>query len=280
MRRPLRILITGASSGLGLYALLRLLKGGHSVIAGVRGGDSRLREILSKEGASGNAWAVDLHLDKPETFALAARAVDERFGGQLDVLVNNAGYGLFGAIEDQSLEQIRRQFDVNTFGPVGLTQAVLPQLRAAKGRIINVSSAADFWTMPLYGTYCASKAALASMSEAMYYDLRPEGLQVGLLEPGGFRTNFIGTAKVLAEGSKSRTRVEALNRFFARVESRLVHPDRIARKLVSLCERKRLPLRNLVGSDAWLAGLMARLLPWPFRVRLQEWLYRKFVFGE
>lgn len=278
--KPLRILITGASSGLGLHALLRLIKIGHSVIAGVRGGDARLAEILAKEGVAGSTWAVDLHLDKAETFGLAARAVDRHFGGHLDVLINNAGYGLFGAIEDQSLAQIRRQFEVNTFGPVGLTQALLPQLRAARGRIINVSSAADFWTMPLYGTYCASKAALASMSEAMYYDLRPEGLQVGLLEPGGFRTNFIGTAKVLADGSRSRERVEALNRFFAKVESRLVHPDRIAQKLVSLCERRRLPLRNLVGSDAWLAGFMARMLPWPLRVRLQEWLYRKFVFKE
>src|SRR4029077_14450349 len=142
-------------------------------------------------------------------------------------------------------EQIQKQFDVNTFGPIALSQALLPQIRAARGRILNVSSAAGFWTMPLYSTYCASKAALEALTEGMYYDLKPAGVQVGLLEPGGFRTNFLGTAKVVAEGSSGAARSQALVKFLDRSGPHLLDPEKVARRLVWLCERRRLPLRTL-----------------------------------
>src|SRR4051812_35268666 len=106
----LAVLITGASSGLGLHTLTQLLLRGHRVIAGVRGGEARLQELLGtlSSEAKGRVFAIDLHLDRPESFELARRAVAERFDGRLDVLVNNAGYGLFGAVEDQSDAQIKR----------------------------------------------------------------------------------------------------------------------------------------------------------------------------
>jgi NAD(P)-dependent dehydrogenase (short-subunit alcohol dehydrogenase family) len=278
--QSLRVLITGASSGLGLHTVRRLIGNGHSVIAGVRGGDGRLREILGKDFPADRLWGIDLHLDQPATFSVAREAVKSRFGGELDVLVNNAGYGLFGAIEDQSGEQIRKQFEVNTFGPIGLSQALLPQIRAARGRIINISSAAGFWTMPLYGTYCASKAALESMTEGMYYDLKPQGVQVGLLEPGGFRTNFTGTSKAVAVGHSAQKRTEALFALLTRSEPMQLAPERVARKLVGLCEKRRLPLRTLVGIDAYLVNLLARVLPERIRAWMNDWLARKFIFKE
>jgi NAD(P)-dependent dehydrogenase (short-subunit alcohol dehydrogenase family) len=278
----LGVVITGASSGLGLHALRRLIESGHRVVAGVRGGESRLTEILggAASQAKGRLWAVDLHLDRPDTFPLARRAVDEFLGGRLDVLVNNAGYGLFGAIEDQSEAQIRRQFEVNTLGPIGLSRALLPQIKAARGRIINVISAAGFWTMPLYGTYCASKAALEALTEGMYYDLKPSGVQVGLLEPGGFRTNFIGTAKVVAEGKTAEARSDALVRFLEKSGPHLLDPDKVAAKLVRMCERRHLPLRTLAGIDAHFVNLLSRFLPDFLRARFQDWLFRKLVFKE
>jgi short-subunit dehydrogenase len=278
----LGVVITGASSGLGLHTLGQLLRRGHRVVAGVRGGEVRLNELLGNlaSEAKGRIFAIDLHLDKPETFALARRAVDEHLGGQLDVLVNNAGYGLFGAIEDQSEAQIRKQFEVNTFGPIGLAQALIPQIRAARGRIINVSSAAGFWTMPLYGSYCASKHALEALTEGLYYDLRPSGVQVGLLEPGGFRTNFIGTSKVMAEGQSAAKRSEALVKFLAKSEAHLLAPEKVAGKLVRMCERRRLPLRTLAGIDAHLVNILSRILPDGLRAWLQDFLIRKLVFKD
>lgn len=279
----LGVVITGASSGLGLHALRRLIQSGHRVVAGVRGGEARLAEILRpavSSEAQGRVWAIDLHLDRPDTFPLARRAVEEHLGGRLDVLVNNAGYGLFGAIEDQSDAQIRRQFEVNTLGPVGLARELLPQIRAARGRIINVSSIAGFWTMPLYGSYCASKAALEALTEGMYYDLRPHGVQVGLLEPGGFRTNFIGTSKVVAEGKAALTRTEALTRFLDKSAPHLLDPEKVAAKLVRMCERRRLPLRTLVGVDAHFVNLLSRLLPDGLRAWLQDRIFRRLVFKD
>ncbi len=283
---PRVALVTGASSGFGLLLVPLLLARGWAVIAGLRGGESRLREVLGKESARYGARlaALDIHMEREETFEAARKLVDEEFGGKLDVLVNNAGYGLFGALEDQTASQLRQQMEVNFFGPVLLTKKLLPALCSARGRVINVSSIAGRFTFPLYGPYNASKFALEAMSEALHYELRPFGVQVGLIEPGGFRTSF-NRGKTMAEGSYNESslyfrRTRKLEDFLMNTSARQGDPARVARKLVQLCERNRIPLRTPIGYDAFALTWISKFIPDSWRVKLEELAFRKIVFRE
>ena len=280
------ILITGASSGFGKLAIPMLLERGHTVIAGIRGGETRLRSLFERELAAhpGRLLACELHLEKSETFASAVSLVRDRFGGKLDVLVNNAGFGLFGAVEDQDETQLRAEFEVNFFGPVSLTRALLPALRAARGRVLNVSSVAGRFTFPFYGSYSASKFALEAISEGLHYELKPWGIQVGLIEPGGFKTGFNSARAVAARSREAdslyRKRTENFENFLATSDKRLDNPAKVARLIVSLCERRHLPVRNLIGRDANALSLLARLLPDSWRIALQEFFFRKLIFRD
>jgi NAD(P)-dependent dehydrogenase (short-subunit alcohol dehydrogenase family) len=279
------ILITGSSSGFGKLAVEDLLKRGHTVIAALRGGETRLREIFSAEISAhpDRLFALDLHMERPETFSKAWEMIDHRFGGKLDVLINNAGYGLFGAIEDQSPSQLREQFEVNFFGPVLLARTLLPALRRARGRIINLSSIAGRHAFPLYGSYNATKFALEGVTEAMFYELKPHGVQVCLVEPGGFKTSFISRSKVFAEGawnpaSPYRSRSEGMKNFFEVAGDRLGDPRRVSRLVARLCERTRIPLRAPIGPDAWLMIWLGRLFPTRLKLWLVDFAFSKLVF--
>jgi hypothetical protein len=114
----------------------------------------------------------------------------------------------------------------------------------------------------------------------MYYDLKPAGVQVGLLEPGGFRTNFIGTSKVMAEGQTAENRSKALVSFLAKTEPHLLKPEKVAAKLVRMSERRRLPLRTLAGIDAYFVNFLSRILPDGVRAWLQELIFRTLVFKD
>ncbi len=263
-----------------------LLEEGHTVIASIRGGEERFRKLFAEELKiyPDRLHTVDLHMDKPETFNLAVDLIDQRFGGKLDVLVNNAGYGLFGAIEDQSHEQLRAQMEVNFFGPVFLSRALLPALRKARGRIINVSSIAGRSSFPLYGAYNASKFALEGISEAMHYDLKPQGVQVCLVEPGAFKTGFTtSTSAIYAEGlwnphSPYRARTQALKAFTSASEMRLGNAARVYRLLAALCEKRRIPLRAPIGIDSRFLIWFGRIVPLGIRIRLIDLVFRLVVF--
>lgn len=276
------IVLTGASSGFGKAALAALLARGNTVIAGVRGGEGRAAALFGAEIAAlpGRLIAVDLHMERSETFAGVVRVVEERLGRRLDVLVNNAGYGLLGPFEDQSPEQVRHQFEVNVFGPMFLTRALLPALRAARGRIINVGSIAGILATPFYGTYSATKHALAAHSESLYYELRPHGVQVALVEPGSFKTEFAGRSLALAEGSRdpSSPYHDEMKRFEHNIRTyalRLGDPARVAALIVRLCERKHIPLHNLIGPDARALALLKRTLPSRWRLEAMDVGFRK-----
>ncbi|MFH1724529.1 MAG: SDR family oxidoreductase [Elusimicrobiota bacterium] len=283
------ILLTGASSGFGLHAVKLLLGRGHRVIAGVRGGAERLKKLaegdsaLSDALASGRLAGLDLHMDKPETFGAAEKYIDESCGSRLDVLVNNAGYGLMGPVELHSEEELRHQFEVNFFGPVFLTQRLLPRLKSAKGTILNVSSIVGVTCFPFYGSYSASKHALDSYTEGLYYDMAPFGVRVGLIEPGGFKTDF---NKASFYGEKARSPDSGyhskIENFKAaarrRSETTGGDPAAVARLIVRLCEARRVPLRTLAGADAKSAALLKRLLPESLRARLMSFVFNRFVF--
>lgn len=284
MPQPKRILITGCSSGFGQLVVPHLLEQGHHVLAGVRGGDARLRQVLGAEVARypERLRGIDLHLDQPATLERAREAVERHFGGELDVLVNNAGFGLFGTLEDTSEAELREQFEVNFFGPVLLARALLPALVKARGRVINVSSAAGRMAFPGFGIYCATKHALEAHTEGLRYELGLLDVQVALLEPGSFRTGFAKVGKRVAQGtsnpsSRSAEQTRQLVAVVDKMEARLADPAPVVRKLISLIDRRRIPLRNLVGFDARLSILIENLIPDRLRVWLFTFTMRKIM---
>lgn len=181
-------LVTGASSGIGEATALRLSALGFTVYGAARRVD-RMRELA----ASGiHTLAMDV-TDDASMQSAVAQIIDET--GRIDVLVNNAGYGSYGAIEDTSIDEARRQFDVNVFGAMRLTQLVLPHMRAqGSGTIVNISSMGGKIYTPLGGWYHGTKFAVEALSDALRLETAPFGIDVVVIEPGGIATEWGGIA--------------------------------------------------------------------------------------
>jgi NAD(P)-dependent dehydrogenase (short-subunit alcohol dehydrogenase family) len=174
------VLITGASTGFGLSTAKRFAREGWNVIA-------TMRTPRANHELSGLPHVLVTRLDVQDRGSIdaAVAAAVERFG-RIDVVINNAGFGLFGVFEATAREKIAEQFDVNVFGVMDVTRAVLPQLRKQQsGVIINVSSGAGVFTLPASSAYCASKFALEGFSEALSYELAAQKIVVKIVEPGG-----------------------------------------------------------------------------------------------
>lgn len=187
------VLITGASSGIGRAAAELFAAKGWNVAASMRSPEKSDLAAVSDR--------IKLfRLDVTDQGSVE-RAVGDVIGqfGAIDVLVNNAGYGLLGPFEAQTEEQIRRQFETNVFGVMNVTRAVLPHMRARKqGRIVNVGSAAGRLTLPLYSMYCATKWALEGFSEALWLELRQHNIKVKIIEPGMIKTDFFERSREVA----------------------------------------------------------------------------------
>lgn len=275
------VLITGTSTGFGNLAVPIYLERGWTVIATMRNVSERGEKIF---GALKNERLHLLELDvvRPEDWTAAANYIDEKFGGQLDVLVNNAGYGLMGTLEDQTMEQLRTQFEINFFGLAGLTRTLLPHLRRSRGRILNLSSIGGLITIPMFGSYNATKFAVEGLTEGLYYELKPLGVQVGLIEPGGFKTDFASRSLVTAARTLDSTSAYAtINQPFLKLlqasAARGDDPMKVARKIVRLSEVSRVPLRTLVGKDAHLFAFLRRVLPHDLRVSMTAWMLFKLL---
>jgi NAD(P)-dependent dehydrogenase (short-subunit alcohol dehydrogenase family) len=193
MRAERSILITGATSGIGRDAALRLARGGHLVLAG-----GRRRDLLAALAAESRGRVEPLVLDvtDPGSVGAARELVERRTGGLgLDVLVNNAGYALPGPLEALAEADLRRVFDTNLFGLLAVTRAFLPAMRErGQGRVVNVGSIMGRVAMPLLGAYNASKHAVAAATDALRMELAPFGITVVLVEPGAVRTGFAARA--------------------------------------------------------------------------------------
>ncbi len=179
------VLITGASSGIGKATAEYFLSKGWNVAA-------TMRSPEKIEDSALDAAMIYLRLDvtDPETIKSALSQTLEKFG-RIDVLVNNAGYGLTGAIESLSMEQIKRQYDTNVFGLIAVTQAVLPTMRSQRsGAIVNISSIGGRIGFPFISAYHSTKWAVEGFSESLRFELRPFGIEVKIIEPGGIRTDF------------------------------------------------------------------------------------------
>ena len=260
-------LITGTSTGFGHALVPRFLDGGWTVIATMR--DAERRQDLFKDEAARTAdrlFVISLDVTDAEDRAAAARFIEARFGGRLHCLVNNAGFGLVGALEDVSEAQMRDQFEVNFFGLALLTRQLLPHLRRARGRVINVSSVLGYTGMPLSSLYAASKFAVEGLSESLYYELRPHGVQVAVVEPGAFRTGFRDKInygeKSLDEASVYASQFAALKRYREARETGPGHPiDSVLDAVMKLARVRKMPLRVRCGKDARAGYAAKRLLP-------------------
>ncbi|WP_404477630.1 oxidoreductase [Novosphingobium sp. BL-52-GroH] len=243
-------LITGVSSGLGRAFAEAAVQAGHRVIGTVR------REM---DAASFAALAPDratpLVLDVTDYAAIAdAVAHSERGVGPIDVLVNNAGYGHEGVLEESSMNDLQRQFAANVFGPVAMIQAVLPGMRERRrGHIINVTSMGGFITMPGIAFYCGSKFALEGISEALGKEVAAFGIKVTALAPGQFRTDWAGrsmdrTPRSIADYDAVMDPIRAARQ--AKNGNQPNDPAKAAQALLSIIEADQPPVRLFLGADA------------------------------
>ncbi len=183
-----------------------------------------------------------------------------------DVIINNAGYGLYGPFEELGEEQLRAQFETNFFSPLRIIRHCLPAMRErGSGRIINISSILGQLVIPTGSAYCSSKWALEAASEAMRYELAPLGIEVCLVEPGLIRTNFKAnmqlTPALEAEDSPYRFLNRLIQKEITRYGRLATPPERAARSIARLLRKRRLPARFRVGLDASFYGAVKRLLP-------------------
>lgn len=196
MNPQLNVLVTGSSSGFGFLIARTLLQQGHTVFGAMRGLETKNADVAAKLGTQAAETKGRLHFveldvcDTDSVNSAVANALDQ--AGGIDVVVNNAGYGVGGFAETVTEDQLHRQLDVNVVGVQRLMRAVLPAMRqAGKGLIINVSSVMGRLIIPFAAAYTASKYALEGLSESYRYELSGTGVDVVLLEPGGFGTNFM-----------------------------------------------------------------------------------------
>ncbi len=243
-------LITGVSSGLGRAFAAGALAAGHRVIGTVR----READAEAFAGhASGRAFP--LALDVTDFATVPGKVRDaERQAGSVDVLVNNAGYGHEGVLEESSMDDLQRQFAANVFGPVAMIKAVLPGMRERRrGHIVNVTSMGGFITMPGITFYCGSKFALEGISEALGKEVKPFGIHVTALAPGQFRTDWAGrsmdrTPRSIADYDEVMNPIRAARQ--AKSGNQPGDPDRAGQVLLQLVEAVNPPTRLFLGEDA------------------------------
>ena len=243
-------LITGSSSGLGRALAESVLEHSYRAVVTARKADA-VRDLVEPYGDS--AIAVTLDVTRSEQITAAVKAAYDKFG-QIDVLVNNAGYGYIAAIEEGEDAEIRAQFDTNVHGVIAMMQAVLPGMRGrGKGHIVNISSIGGLTTFPNVGYYHASKYALEGLSGALAKEMAPFGIGVTVVEPGAFRTNFRGRSM-----RQSKIRLPEFADTLGKQRDALLNshgkqhnnPAKGAVAIIEAVKAKNPPLHLLLGADA------------------------------
>jgi short-subunit dehydrogenase len=275
MSNPSKIvLITGATAGIGRMAALHLAKLGHHVIASGR----KVAELEKLQHEAAGLKLDTLILDVTSADSIA-RAVDEvsrlTLGHGLDVLVNNAGFGILGPTSEITDAEMRRQFETNVFGLMNVTRAFLPRMQQRRsGRIINISSVGGRVTLPYFGVYNSTKYAVESLSEALRFELKPFGVDVSLIEPGVIRTNFEATAVsglarfAATPYAKPIAKYEEMSKMADRFAS---NPIVIAKAIARAVEARRPSARYVAPRSTYLAIWMNAVTP----QRMWDWAMRK-----
>ena len=245
-------LVTGSSSGIGFETALSLARENYFTYASMRNTSKagKIQEIAKKENL--NLKVIELDIDKEDSIKSAVKKIQEQ-KGRIDVLVNNAGYGLFGCLEDITMEELKAQFQTNFFGVVSLIQEIAPIMRKqGSGIIVNVSSVAGRIGFPGTPAYISSKFALEGLSECMRYELSPFGIKTIIIEPGVIQTNFFSSMKVAygKPGSPYKEITEKVMNGVKMMAEMGTPPVEVAKTIMKAIKTAEPLPRYVVGSDA------------------------------
>ena len=244
--------VTGTSRGLGLELVRQLLSQGHNVAATSRSAE-RLTAALDDVDRT-RLLPIELDLTDERAVTAAITATADRFGG-IDVVVNNAGYGFLGAVEETSSAEVRRMFEVQIFGVWNVLRAVLPGMRSARrGHVINVSSILGLTAFGGWGLYCAGKFALEGLSESLAAEVAEFGIRVSLVEPGYTRTDFLrpvslGLPASTVDGYGAIR--EMTTAHLAMPGTQLGDPAKVAAAVIAVASNSASPLHQVLGSDSY-----------------------------
>ena len=242
-------LVTGASTGFGRELVEYLLASGARVVATARKVEG-LQELGTKYPKTALVASMDVTNQK-QVESVVGVAV--KWFGRIDVLVNNAGYGMVGAVEESAEEEFRPMFETNVFGLIRVTQAVLPQMRTqGSGHIVNLSSIGGLVATPGFGLYNATKFAVEGLSEALAQEVQPLGITVTIVEPGPFRTKFLGKA-----GGEAKARISDYDKTAGKMRAYFTEqdgkqagdPQKAAEAIVKAVESEHPPLHLLLGGS-------------------------------
>ncbi len=248
-------LVTGSSSGIGFETSLALARNGFHTFATMRDlrKDEKIKQIIEKEDLS--IEILELDVDSEESVNRAIKTISQK-KGRIDVLVNNAGYGMWGTVEDVSIDEFKKQFETNFFSIIRLIQKVAPIMRKqSSGNIVNISSVAGRIGFPVSPAYISSKFALEGLSESLRFELMPFGINVIIIEPGVIKTKFFDSMKLSEKSQQDSTYKEITDKVISGVKMMAemgTHPKEVADVVIkTLGEEKPLP-RYVIGNDAMM----------------------------
>lgn len=264
------ILITGASSGIG-KSIAKFLLGHQYIVYGAARSTKKMDDLVSLGGKR-----IFLDVTNSESVSSCLNQIIKE-EGRIDILINNAGYGSYGALENVSIEEAKNQFNVNVFGLAQITKEVLPFMRNQKsGRIINISSIAGKLTSPLGAWYFASKHAVEGLSDSLRQELKTFGIHVIIIEPGGVKSDWATIASQhLIESSKDTpyfTMAQKVSNYFPFIDKNNVNPEVISKLVLKAIEAKNPNSRYVGGKNAKILLFAKKILP--------DKLYDKIVLSQ
>jgi NAD(P)-dependent dehydrogenase (short-subunit alcohol dehydrogenase family) len=273
---PLVVLVTGCSSGFGLLTAARLASRGHIVVATMRNLEKKNALLGEVNRRSGKVDILQMDVTDKESISRTVSEIAGRYG-RIDVLINNAGYGIGGFFEDLSDEDIRQQMETNFFGVQNVTREVIPLMRSRRrGKIINISSVAGFSASPSFGAYSASKWALEAFSESLRYELKFFGIDVLLVEPGTYKTSvFYENARYARDFDNPQSPYYSFSQHLKKkvmdyVENCRKDPEDVAVLIERLIKARNPSFRNIPDVEGRILCILRRCLPF----RAYSWLIR------